>query len=431
MRKKLKKKVCVLAAGVMLGLGLFNPFSSEAGIKAAEQCSTETEEWDVAATKSKASDGQSICETADREYEENSEFFIDETELAGVGTQAVSGTQDYAQAYEVLDIVNQRRREENLQPLVMDRQLTDAAMTRAAEIAVNFSHTRPCGLDCFSVCPKAYGENIAYGYQSSAAVMHGWMNSPGHRSNIMRSGYEAIGIGCFYHNGVYYWVQLFGYDDATEFSIPENKNVTIDVVIDAENYELKAHDITVTESDSRYGFIMSLQTNAIDTESIEYSWYASRDDGKTWEMLSDWERGADGIIASTNQYGDYIIVGKARKAGDNSTVVQCATTYGCHPAIKGICQMPYTGEGGGYLIGIESYENPDRAYRYEMLILDCTLLAQGKDAWIYTTGQCYAPDTCLWTIWQPLYGYYWTLFRIYDENGELIDQQCFGFENIC
>lgn len=93
--------------------------------------------------------------------------------------------------------------------------------------------------------------------------------------------------------------------------------------------------------------------------------------------------------------------------------------------------MPYTGEGGGYLIGIESYENPDRAYRYEMLILDCTLLAQGKDAWIYTTGQCYAPDTCLWTIWQPLYGYYWTLFRIYDENGELIDQQCFGFENIC
>lgn len=431
MRKKTKKRVCALTVGVMLGFGLFNPNFPEDGVKAAKQCNTETEEWDVTTTKSKASDEQNISEAADREYEENSEFFIDETELAGVGTQAVSGTKDYVQAHQVLDIINQRRTEEGLAPLAMDWQLTEAAMTRAAELVVQFSHTRPCGLDCFSACQKAYGENIAYGYQSSAAVMDAWMNSPGHRNNIMKSGYKSVGIGCFYHGGVYYWVQLFGYDDAAAFDIPGNKNVTIDVVVDAANYELKANDIIVMESDPRYGFIMFLQTNAIDTESIEYSWYASRDDGKTWMMISNWEKGADGIIAGTDQYGDYIIVGKARKAGDNSTVVQYATTYGCHPAIKGICQMPYTGEGGGYLIGIESYENPNHAYRYEMLILDCTLLAQGKDAWIYTTGQCYAPDTCLWTIWQPLYGYYWTLFRIYDENGELIDQQCFGFENIC
>lgn len=431
MRKKIRKRVCALTVGVMLGVGLFNPFFPEAGVMAAEQCSMETEEWDVTTTKSKTSDEQNISEAADREYDDNSELLIDETELAGVGTQAVSGTKDYAQAYEVLGIINQRRSEQGLSSLVMDRQLTEAAMTRAAELVVKFSHTRPCGLDCFSVCKKACGENIAYGYQSSVAVMDGWMNSTGHRNNIMNSGYESVGIGCFYYGGTYYWVQLFGYDAAVTSDISENKNVTIDVVVDAANYELKANDIIVEESDPRYGFTMSLQTNAIDTESVEYSWYASRDDGKTWVMLSDWEKGTDGIIARPDQYGDYIIVGKARKAGDNSTVVQYAATYGYHPAIKGICQMPYTGEGGGYLIGIESYENPNHAYRYEMLILDCTLLAQGKDAWIYTTGQCYAPDTCLWTIWQPLYGYYWTLFRIYDENGELIDQQCFGFENIC
>lgn len=431
MRKKIRKKVCALTVGVMLGFGLFNPIFTEDGVEAAEQWSTKTEEWDVTTTKSTISTEENISEAADREYDDNSELFIDETKLAGIGTQSVSGTNDYAQAYEVLDIINQRRSEEGLSSLAMDRQLTEAAMTRAAEISVEFSHTRPCGLDCFSVCKKAYGENIAYGYQSSSAVMDAWMNSPGHRSNIMKSGYTSVGVGCFYHNGVYYWVQLFGYSEAVTFDIPENKNVTIDVVIDAVNYELKANDIYVAESDPRYGFVMFLQTNAIDTEEIEYSWYASGDDGKTWVMISDWEKGSDGIIAIPDQYGDYIIVGKARKAGDISTVVQYAATYGYHPAIKGICQMPYTGEGGGYLIGIESYENPNHAYRYEMLILDCTLLAQGKDAWIYTTGQCYAPDTCLWTIWQPLYGYYWTLFRIYDENGELIDQQCFGFENIC
>ena len=404
MRKKTSKRACALTVGVMLGFGLFNSIFPEAGVMAAEQCSMESEEWDVTTTKSKTSAEQNISEAADREYDDNSEFLIDETELAGVGTQAVSGTKDYAQAYEVLGIINQRRSEQGLSSLVMDRQLTEAAMTRAAELVVKFSHTRPCGLDCFSVCKKACGENIAYGYQSSVAVMDGWMNSTGHRNNIMNSGYESVGIGCFYYGGTYYWVQLFGYDAAVTSDISENKNVTIDVVVDAANYELKANDIIVEESDPRYGFTMSLQTNAIDTESVEYSWYASRDDGKTWVMLSDWEKGTDGIIARPDQYGDYIIVGKARKAGDNSTVVQYAATYGYHP-------YP--------------------AYRYEMLILDCTLLAQGKDAWIYTTGQCYAPDTCLWTIWQPLYGYYWTLFRIYDENGELIDQQCFGFENIC
>ena len=97
------------------------------------------------------------------------------------------------------------------------------------------------------------------------------------------------------------------------------------------------------------------------------------------------------------------------------------------PVIKGKCQMPYTGAGGGYLIGVETYE--DNNYLYEMLILDCTLLRDGKDAWVYTTGKCKVPENCLWTIWQPQYGYYWTLFRVYDSSGVLLEEQCYGFVN--
>lgn len=97
------------------------------------------------------------------------------------------------------------------------------------------------------------------------------------------------------------------------------------------------------------------------------------------------------------------------------------------PVIKGKCQMPYTGAGGGYLIGVETYEDKD--YLYEMLILDCTLLRDGKDAWVYTTGKCKVPDNCLWTIWQPQYGYYWTLFRVYDSSGVMLEEQCYGFVN--
>ncbi len=100
-----------------------------------------------------------------------------------------------------------------------------------------------------------------------------------------------------------------------------------------------------------------------------------------------------------------------------------------HPFIKGKCQMP--NPGGGYLIGFESFDNPNQSYRYEMLILDCTLLAQDLPAWIYTTGQCVMSEgNALWTVWQPQYGYYWTLFRLYDESGTMIDEACYGFENI-
>ena len=94
--------------------------------------------------------------------------------------------------------------------------------------------------------------------------------------------------------------------------------------------------------------------------------------------------------------------------------------------IVGKCQMPNP-NGSGYLIGVESYTNDN--YSYEMLILDCTLLAQGKDAWTYTTGKCGSDTNCLWTVWDPQYGYYWTLFRVFDSEGNMLDQECFGFVN--
>ena len=98
--------------------------------------------------------------------------------------------------------------------------------------------------------------------------------------------------------------------------------------------------------------------------------------------------------------------------------------------IKAKCQMPYQGKGGGWLIGFETYDNPNNSYQYEMLILDCNLYVQGLPAWTYTTGKCGSTGNALWTIWQPQYGYYWTLFRVYDKNGNLLDEECYGFANV-
>ena len=439
--KKRGKRICALALGVVLGIGLFTPGYGMNRVQAAEPEQTETADWDVTTFRSDEEDAAAeddLFDAASREAED-----VATAQDAGVDALAVDsnfshtnvyGTYDYASAYEVLNIVNQRRAENGLQPLTMDRDLLDAAMLRAAEITKNFSHTRPCGLICWSACYKAYGENIASGYATPAIVMDAWMGSAGHKSNILDSDFVSAGIGCFNYNGRNYWVQLFGIRKAAEVSQPANQTLNVEIITDSSygtNYTLTANRIEVMESDPRTGFVAYLVTNALDMDDVEFSWYGSSDGGQTWFTISGWTTGDDGVVAFPNKYGEYLIVAKARKIGNDATTVTSSFTYGYHPAIKGICQMPYTGQGGGYLIGIESYNNPNHAYKYEMLILDCTLYAQGLPAWIYTTGRCGAPDTCLWTIWQPQYGYYWTLFRIYDEKGTLIDEQCFGFENIC
>ena len=122
------------------------------------------------------------------------------------------------QEWEVLRIANAERMNEGLLPLTMFAAMQSATDIRALELIELFSHTRPDGTDCFTVFDEvgvnwsSVGENIAAGYQTPAAVMDGWMNSPGHRANILNAGFKHIGVGYTYsQNSDYgaYWVQLF------------------------------------------------------------------------------------------------------------------------------------------------------------------------------------------------------------------------------
>lgn len=91
-------------------------------------------------------------------------------------------------------------------------------------------------------------------------------------------------------------------------------------------------------------------------------------------------------------------------------------------ALKGVCQMPNP-NGSGFLLGIEA--NPsDKQYIGEISIYDCS-----QQAWIAGTGKCYLDNNALWWNWNPAYGYYWTLFRLYDGD-EIVAEQCYGFQNI-
>ena len=199
---------------------------------------------------------------------------------------------------------------------------------------------------------------------------------------------------------------------------PSKGTITTDGIYCASNYPSIQAGINIHKSN--------------ENDRVEYRWVAC-DSGKPgeWFEVSPWTKDNNWIDWTPEKSGEYVIVCYARVLG-NEEESEIQSSFGTvfHKKIKGICQMPYSGEGGGHLIGIESFDNPDNSYEYEMLILDCNLLIQNKDPWVYTTGRCKTPSNCLWTVWQPQYGYFWTLFRLYDADGNMIDELCYGFANV-
>ena len=161
---------------------------------------------------------------------------------AGNVTVTISGTRDYDKANEVFEITNQERSAENVANLSLDKSLCDYAMMRAAEQAINYSHTRPNGeilnqiLQFTSSGILINAENIAYGHSTAEEVMAdgtGWMDNAGHEDNIMNPSYKSIGIGCFVtDSGAKFWVQVFSMTEAKEVcTYSGTQNVTETITI--------------------------------------------------------------------------------------------------------------------------------------------------------------------------------------------------------
>lgn len=125
-------------------------------------------------------------------------------------------TKSYAQ--QVVDLVNVERAKEGLAALTIDANVAKAATVRAGEIQTRFEHVRPDGsgfvtaLKEQGVTYKGAGENIAWGQRTPQEVVTAWMNSAGHRANIMNPNYVKIGVGNTQNSsGTQYWVQIFTY----------------------------------------------------------------------------------------------------------------------------------------------------------------------------------------------------------------------------
>ena len=170
-----------------------------------------------------------------------------ETAASGITVESANGAERVipsivsADEWEVLRLVNSERSARGLSPLTTFSTLQSGAEIRAREIVTLFSHTRPNGESCFTVLDEvgignyqSAGENIAAGQNSPAAVMNSWMNSEGHRNNILSASYKHIGVGMKHEpNSIYekHWVQLFcaGFSERyTECSLMLPSSMQID-----------------------------------------------------------------------------------------------------------------------------------------------------------------------------------------------------------
>ncbi len=119
---------------------------------------------------------------------------------------------------EVVRLVNIERSKNGLQPLKENWELSRVARYKSQDMANKnyFSHTSPTYgspfrmMESFGIRYSAAGENIAKGQKTPQEVMTSWMNSPGHKSNILSPSYTQIGVGLAKNkNGNAYWTQMF------------------------------------------------------------------------------------------------------------------------------------------------------------------------------------------------------------------------------
>lgn len=116
---------------------------------------------------------------------------------------------------EVVRLTNEVRAQYGLKALKTNWELSRVARYKSQDMVDKryFSHTSPTYgspfdmMRAFGITYRSAGENIAYGYRTPQAVVDGWMNSPGHRANILNASYSQIGVGYVAQGN--YWTQMF------------------------------------------------------------------------------------------------------------------------------------------------------------------------------------------------------------------------------
>lgn len=195
-------------------------------------------------------------------------------------TVSLTGIKDYAKAYEVLDLVNQKRKAAGVSSLTMDKDLLECAMQRAAECNVYVTSTseynvRPNGSNCYTAYDEfnlpghACAENINFSFDSASDVMDDWANDKNCSSNITDSEFTTIGIGCFYQeDGTVCWTQLFNDAATSTASNQGTVSATMNVEVKPENLGAMSISLSAStlEAEQRAQISTSIKNTSLDNQ---------------------------------------------------------------------------------------------------------------------------------------------------------------------
>lgn len=126
-------------------------------------------------------------------------------------TENVEGFFHDEEAKKILDMVNEYRIANGVDPLTWNEEMEVAAKTRAAEASIYWSHTRPDGTNFNTVARGLItGENLGKGYPTAELAFQGWINSEGHRENILWPKFKSMGVAFIETRNGWFWAQEFG-----------------------------------------------------------------------------------------------------------------------------------------------------------------------------------------------------------------------------
>ena len=198
--------VAMYALGYLSGVNANGDFGGEGAMTRAQSC--------VVMSKLLGTDVETAPETPD-EGATGSAPIDEETPAEDAGSEPADTVAAYEQ--EVFDLVNQIREENGLEPFVYNVTLAQVARAHSQDMIDRnfFSHTNPDGEDPFDrmrdngLSFSMAAENIAAGQRTPEEVVNSWMNSEGHRANIL-GGCEELGVGLALGGSYgYYWTQCF------------------------------------------------------------------------------------------------------------------------------------------------------------------------------------------------------------------------------
>lgn len=242
-----------------------------------------------------------------------------------------NGTLYQSRAYEMLALVNRERARKGVAPLKWDAELESSAVTRAAEVSIMFSHTRPNGSMCDTAFPSglyAMGENIAMGFSSVQSTFNQWVNSPMHYSNMVNPHFTHIGISCFY-GGAYgwCWVQTFGGRSGSVNEVPSHMNGPASVPIVLPDNIIQGATWTVSRLTPGVGSMRALPSLAVRFNGILNDGFSqvavSGNVSYDYKMFS-WSTDNERIAAFLNDQGTGYACGVSE--GSTTYTAKFATT---------------------------------------------------------------------------------------------------------